>query len=118
MEKKAKKVTTKKAEKTVEVKKVEAAADKPATKVASKKSASSKEGFRAQSCQVAKCHREYRAKGYCKFHYKLWRQDKYGTARYKICSDTGCLKPMATTRHGYCEDHYQNYYVKGLETAK
>lgn len=75
---------------------------------------------RAESapCRVAKCKRPYRAKGYCKTHYRMWRHNAYGNARYKQCSDTSCAKPMATNRHGYCEDHFQSYYVKGVAAAK
>ena len=25
---------------------------------------------------------------------------------------------MSMNRHGYCEDHFQNYYVKGLAVTK
>jgi len=28
------------------------------------------------------------------------------------------LKPMAMNRHGYCEEHFQNYYVKGIAVSK
>jgi hypothetical protein len=69
-------------------------------------------------CKIAKCKRRYRAKGYCVSHYREWRHGKFGRARYKICRDIGCLKPQGLNRHGYCEDHFQNYYVKGLEVAK
>lgn len=72
----------------------------------------------AKACKVASCKREYRAKGYCASHYREWRNGKFGMARYKACSDMMCFKPMATNRHGFCEEHYQNYYVKGMEQAK
>ncbi len=66
-----------------------------------------------QSCKIKKCKRGYKAKGYCTFHYKEWRNGKFGLARYKTCGQMDCRKPMTVNRHGYCEDHYQNIYVKG-----
>jgi hypothetical protein len=70
------------------------------------------------SCRAAKCKRRYRAKGYCAFHYAAWRHNEFGNARYKQCADTSCTKPMVKNRFGYCEDHFQNYYVKGQAVAK
>lgn len=69
-------------------------------------------------CRVAKCKRRYRAKGYCVAHYALWRQNAYGNGRYKQCEDTNCAKPRVNSRYGYCEEHYQAYYVKGQAIAK
>ena len=69
-------------------------------------------------CQIKSCKREYRAKGYCRAHYKMWRQGKYGHRRFTACHDQGCFKPMGRTRHGYCEEHYQSYYIKGVAHAK
>ena len=89
---------------------------KSAEKVAKKVSAQPNTSEKA--CQVASCKREYRAKGYCNAHYRKWRQGAFGLARYKTCGAMDCRKPMVMNRHGYCEDHYQNYYVKGLEVAK
>lgn len=70
-----------------------------------------------QHCKVGSCKREYRAKGYCNVHYKKWRQGEFGMARYKVCGDMECRKPMAMNRHGYCEAHYQNVYIKGVKAA-
>lgn len=71
-----------------------------------------------KSCKVSSCKREYRAKGYCNTHYKKWKKGAFGLARYKTCGDLDCRKPMVVNRHGYCEDHYQNYYVKGMAVTK
>ena len=71
-----------------------------------------------KACKVANCKREYKAKGYCKAHYKKWRQGAFGKSRYKTCQDMECRKPMAMNRFGFCEDHFQNYYVKGIKVAK
>ena len=72
------------------------------------------QGKSQEKCKVGSCKRTYRAKGYCKAHYKKWRHGEYGKKRYKTCSEHDCRKPMATGRFGYCEDHFQNYYVKGI----
>lgn len=70
-----------------------------------------------KSCKIASCKREYRAKGYCRVHYKKWRQGEYGKARFKPCKEHECRKPIGKGRFGFCEDHYQAYYVKGVERA-
>lgn len=93
----SKKTTTKKAEK---------AEVKPKRKVV-------KVSETEESCKIKSCKREYRAKGYCKVHYKKWRQGEYGLARYKTCQSNECRKPMVLNRHGYCEEHFQSLYVKG-----
>ena len=69
-------------------------------------------------CEVKNCKREYRAKGYCNSHYKKWRQGEYGHRRYTSCGASSCNKPQHMNRHGYCEEHYQSYYVKGQAIAK
>lgn len=69
------------------------------------------------SCKIKKCKRSYKAKGYCTFHYKEWRNGKFGMARYKTCGHMECKKPMSLNRHGYCEDHFQAIYVKGTVTT-
>jgi hypothetical protein len=75
-------------------------------------------GLAARACKIKGCKRVYRAKGYCRAHYKKWRQGEYGKKRFKPCKDQSCFKPMAMNRHGFCEDHFQNYYVKGIAQAK
>ena len=90
-------------------------------KTASKKkvvAASATQAKTPGKCRIQKCKRTYRAKGYCGAHYQKWRQGEYGVARYKTCSDFGCKKAKVMNRQGYCEDHYQNYYVKGMEVTK
>lgn len=79
-----------------------------------KKHAAPSKPLPERKCKLESCKREYKAKGYCKTHYREWRHGKFGNARYTACSDIGCFKPMATNRFGYCETHYQAYYVKGL----
>lgn len=69
-----------------------------------------------ECCKIKGCKREYRAKGYCTAHYRKWRQGEYGVARYKTCHSSECRKPMGLNRHGFCEEHFQKYYVKGEAT--
>jgi len=101
-----------------ESKKVEGRKAKEAKKKPAKKATQLVAKRSERKCLIAKCKRAYRAKGYCRVHYKKWRQGAYGRARYKTCYDHGCLKPMVENRHGYCEEHYQNYYVKGMDAPK
>jgi hypothetical protein len=102
----------------------EGAAKAPATEKKTKK-AKPKKAIKAaadkgtKSCRITSCKRKYRAKGYCKTHYRKWRHGEYGDIRYHRCHDTGgCFKPMAKNRHGFCEEHYQAYYIKGVVAAK
>ena len=112
-------------------KKAEAAAEKAVSKKAKATDAESKEVKAAHHahhastksradmhCKMTGCKREYKAKGYCREHYRQWRHGKFGQARYKCCGDLGCFKPQVMNRHGYCEEHFQNYYVKGIAVAK
>lgn len=69
-------------------------------------------------CKMKNCKRSYKAKGYCKAHYKMWRKGAYGKKRYKACSDMGCRKPSVKNHHGFCSEHYENYYVKGMTQVK
>ena len=71
-----------------------------------------------RACKIQNCKRSYKAKGYCKPHYRAWRQGEYGVARYKQCVDINCSKPMTLNHHGFCEEHFQSYYVKGNAVAK
>ena len=71
-----------------------------------------------RSCSVKACKRTYRAKSYCNSHYREWRNGKFGLARYKTCKDNDCRKPITMNGHGYCDTHFQNYYVKGMEAVK
>jgi hypothetical protein len=67
-----------------------------------------------QHCSVEGCKRPYRAKGYCFFHYKKWRQGELPHSRYKSCSKAECKKP--SFRAGMCEKHYNETY-KTAEAA-
>ena len=95
-----------------------AAGAKGAKKVKKAAPAPEPMGTKPKRCRIKSCKKEYRAKGYCQSHYKKWRRGEYGLARYKICKDGDCRQPMAMNRHGYCEEHFQNYYVKGIEVQK
>lgn len=54
-------------------------------------------------CTVAGCKRPYRAKGYCFFHYKKWRQGELPHSRYRTCSKENCRKKAS--KQGLCEQH-------------
>ena len=69
------------------------------------------------TCKIKNCKRDYKAKGYCKPHYTKWRHGEFGVARYKTCKANECRKAMTMNRHGYCEEHYQNFYVKGMSST-
>lgn len=71
-----------------------------------------------RGCKIAKCKREYRAKGYCRVHYKKWRRGEYGLARYKTCGSMDCKKPMVVNHFGLCEDHFQSQFVRGEAAPK
>jgi hypothetical protein len=120
MEKKtaAKKTTTKKAAPRA-TKATRVASDRAATPKTAKaaKTATKAKARFGKSCKVSGCNRGYRAKGYCVAHYKQWRHGKFAKARYTKCHDYGCLKPMGQNRHGFCEEHFTNYYIKGMEVA-
>ena len=121
---KAKKTTSKATKPEKEAKETKMAAGEEAHEApVAKKKAKREEPAAVQaqpkkSCRIKSCKREYRAKGYCSTHYRKWRQGAYGRARYTCCSDYGCFKPQGLGRHGYCEEHFQNYYVKGMEVTK
>jgi hypothetical protein len=68
-----------------------------------------------KKCQVKGCKRPYRAKGYCRIHYKQWRQGKLPKPRYRTCSEEECLKKVHM--RGLCEDHYQATLKKNKKSA-
>ena len=57
----------------------------------------------AKKCNVDKCKRAYRAKGYCNVHYKKWRHAELPKSRYKICTKEGCRKARA--QGSLCSEH-------------
>lgn len=59
----------------------------------------------AKRCKIENCKRTYRAKGYCRIHYRKWRRGEYGNARHKNCSQEGCHKAMG--KRGLCKEHYE-----------
>lgn len=81
----------------------------------SKKTYRKARGGGTQVCSVDGCKRPYRAKSYCFFHYKKWRQGDLPHSRYKTCSKPECKKP--TARKGLCEQHYNDTYKKDQAAA-
>ena len=61
-------------------------------------------GGAEKPCTVQGCKRPYRAKGYCFFHFKKWRQGDLPHSRYRTCSKTDCRKKAEM--HGLCTQHY------------
>lgn len=117
MAKTALKKTTETSSKKTEAKeaKLEAKATKKTKKV---EAASDKVPTITKACKIQSCKRRYKAKGYCVSHYREWRHGKFGKVRFKQCADINCSKPMAKNRHGYCEEHFQSFYVKGNAVTK
>lgn len=62
------------------------------------------------ACSVEGCKRPYRAKGYCYFHFKKWRQGELPHSRYRTCSKAECR--AKAVRHGLCEKHEAEVYGK------
>ena len=60
-------------------------------------------GAEGKKCSVEGCKRPYRAKSYCFFHYKKWRQGELPHSRYRTCSKAECRQKVV--RHGLCEKH-------------
>ena len=61
-------------------------------------------------CSVAGCKRPYRAKSYCFFHYKSWRQGALPHSRYRTCSKAECRTKVM--KAGLCEKHFNETYKK------
>lgn len=62
-----------------------------------------------ETCKIENCKQPVKAKGYCRKHYRKWRQGEYGHARYKICGEEGCRRPRYAK--GYCEEHYRTVFL-------
>ena len=63
-----------------------------------------------KKCKIEGCTKKYRAKGYCEYHYKKWRNGEYGKVRYKTCTGENC---RAKRTHGsLCETHYNEKMKK------
>jgi hypothetical protein len=64
-----------------------------------------------KACSIEGCKRPYRAKSYCFFHFKKWRQGDLPHSRYRTCSKAECR--TKTSKAGLCEKHYGETYKKG-----
>jgi len=105
------------------------AAAKPAPKTTAKPAAKAKPAATAKAkgwgrrpkggadnaCSVEGCKRPYRAKGYCYFHFKKWRQGELPHGRYRTCSKAECR--AKAVRHGLCEKHEAEVYGKAAPEA-
>ena len=63
-----------------------------------------------KACGVEGCKRPYRAKNYCFFHFKKWRQGELPHSRYRTCSKPDCR--TKTFKAGLCEKHHGEAYKK------
>jgi hypothetical protein len=72
-------------------------------------------GGEGKACSVANCKRPYRAKSYCFFHYKKWRQGELPHSRYRTCSKAECRKPVV--KGGLCETHLAEVAKKSAGDA-
>ena len=54
-------------------------------------------------CKAEACGQDVVGKGYCKRHYRKWRQGALPKARYKTCSAESCRKRQVAA--GRCADH-------------
>jgi len=70
-----------------------------------------KKAHKALACSVPNCKLEYRAKGYCSTHYKVWRKGVFGKNRFIQCSKVDCKKHMEYAKRGFCETHYKEWWV-------
>jgi hypothetical protein len=81
------------------------------TKKATKKTWARKaKGGGKKACTAEGCKRAYRAKGFCFFHYKKWRQGELPHSRYRTCSKAECRGKVL--RAGMCEKHFNETYKK------
>ena len=81
-----------------------------AKKTQAKKTYRVARGAEGKHCSVANCKRPYRAKGYCFFHYKKWRQGELPHSRYRSCSKPECRGKAG--KAGLCEKHFAEVYKK------
>ena len=82
-------------------------AESPSTQKTQKWPRKAKGGGK-KACTIAECKRPYRAKGYCYFHFKKWRQGELPHTRYRVCSKPECR--TKAVRHGLCEKHFDETY--------
>ncbi len=68
-----------------------------------------------KACSIKDCKRPYRAKSYCFFHYKKWRQGELPHSRYRICTKAECKKKVM--KAGLCETHFNERYKKADAAA-
>lgn len=68
-----------------------------------------------KQCTIEGCKRPYRAKGYCFFHFKKWRQGDLPHSRYRTCSKEGCR--LKASKAGLCEKHFDETYKKDAAAA-
>jgi hypothetical protein len=88
-----------------------------AKKSTAKKTYRTARGAEGKKCSVEGCKRPYRAKSYCFFHYKKWRQGELPHSRYRTCSKPECKAKAAQGKEGLCEKHFAEVYKKADAAA-
>ncbi len=63
-----------------------------------------------KNCKSENCKRPYRAKGYCRVHYKKWRRGDLPHTRYNTCLQDACRKK--SFQKSLCEEHFKAKYGK------
>lgn len=86
-----------------------------AQKKTTKKTYRAARGGEGKACSVEGCKRPYRAKSFCFFHYKKWRQGELPHSRYRTCSKADCRKKVF--KAGLCEQHHGEVYKKADAAA-
>ena len=70
-----------------------------------------------KKCKVEGCNRDHAAKGYCKSHYRQWKQWGFTKEiRETITGRSGCKVNECKRKHwakGYCRKHYDQYTRSG-----
>ncbi len=68
------------------------------------------------TCKAKDCSRDVIARGYCRKHYRLWKQGEMPKPRYRICTFEKCRKPRV--RASLCQEHWAAVHGKAAEAAK
>jgi|GEM_PF-759073 len=70
-----------------------------------------------KKCKVEGCNRDHAAKGYCKSHYRQWKQWGFTKKiRETITGQSGCKVNECKRKHwakGYCRKHYDQHTRSG-----
>lgn len=74
-----------------------------------------------KTCSVVLCSKKHYARGFCRYHYNMWRKENAAVIAYDkstrstVCSVDGCAKKVKS--RGLCEQHYRRW-LKGAKVNK